>query len=470
MVELNQYTEGHRAELEQLLETPQWRQVLSSALLKQAAAEKLSPGATRGFIDTVVNQLVAFNEPAVAARIARGCRDELVLLDAFSRWPAELDGRPPVISFLGLNVTSHCNFWPRCAYCNQHRPREQVGLAAWRSALEEATADGHRPGPYVYITGGEPLLLEEGIWGQEGLVRFATQRGAGVNVNTNGTMLTPEVAVRLVASGLAKLHVSLDAPDPLLHRRLRGGERLDDVLRGIYNVQLARDLLGVTHPVIHTNCVLTRHNLRGFPRLISFILEKRKQAARREDPFREDLLPHVIPVGGDGNAPLRPAAGEFREFYESIWQEVCEMWQAYQDGLGIPRQDHRELFGYFSNPFLRVGHRGGLDSYVRASAEGRYGRLALSRHCYVAPTQAALTPDGNQYRCGCHAIRRALPIGNIARRGLFQSIRAGVEGLESLPQERHCYGCALATLYINQSVEAKLKEKLAEMLRADGRA
>lgn len=465
MFELTQYTDQHRAELQRLLETPEWQEVVSAGLVDEAAVEGLCPGSTRSFIDTVVDQLLAFNQQAVRALIDGGCVDGERLFERLSRWPRDLQGRQPAISFLGLNVTAECNFEPKCVYCNQPCPESSVGVNSWRAVIEEATADGDGQGPYIYITGGEPLLLGEELWGDDGLVRFATRRGAGVNVNTNATMLTPAVAVRLVKAGLWKLHVSLDTPDRDLHSALRGGEQFDQVLRGIYNVQLARDLVGVGHPVIHTNCVLTRKNLHDFPRLIAFLLEKRKQAVRKDDPFKEDLLPHVIPVGGDDNGWLRPTADQFREFYEGVWAEVCRMWDAYQDGLGVPKEEQRALFGYFSNPFLRVEHRGGLDAYVEASAEGRYGRLALSRHCYVAPTQAAFTPDGNQYRCGCHAVRRTLPVGNVEQRGIFQSIREGIDGLEHLPRQEHCYGCALATLYINQSVEARLKEKVAELLK-----
>jgi len=470
MFELKQYTDQHRMELRRLLEGPAWRQAVSSGLVAEAAADKLSPGSTRSFIDTVVDQLLAFNQSAVAALIDGGCRDAQRLFDRLSRWPPDLNGKPPLMSFLGLNVTAECNLRPRCVYCNQPRPEAAVGMDGWREIIHEATADGDGKGPYVYVTGGEPLLLGAALWGDEGLVRLATQRGAAVNVNTNASLITPEVALRLVKAGLGKLHVSVDTADESLHEALRGGEQLHRVLRGIYNVQLARDLLGVTYPVVHTNCVLTRKNLRGFPRLIAFLLEKRKQAAGKDDPFKEDLLPHVIPVGGDGNARLRPDAGQFREFYESLWQEVCRMWEAHQDGLGIPAEERRALFGYFSNPFLRVQHRGGLEAYVKVSAEGRYGRLALSQHCYVAPTQAAFTPDGNQYRCGSHAIRRILPLGNIARKGVFESIREGIGGLEDLPRPEDCYGCAMATLYINQSVEARLKEAVAKILNGEDKS
>jgi hypothetical protein len=433
--DLTGYTPQHRAELERLLGSRPWQEAIRSGLVDEAEAGRIEPGKTRNFIDTVVEQLLAFNERRARELIDRGCDDRQRLLDALSTWPSGLDGRDPVLSFVGLNVTTDCNLEPRCAYCNQTALEPAVDLAGWKRVVAEVTAGADGEGPYIYITGGEPLVLGTDVWGDE-----------------------------LIRAGLAKLHVSLDTADRAVQDELRGGGSFDGTLRGICNVQLARALVGVSHPVIHTNCVLTRRNLELFADLFAFILSRHKQTADRDDPLFNDLFPHVVPVGGADNDGLRPSEAEFRRFYAEIWPHVCETWDRHQQELGIPKDERRVLFGYFSNPFLRVSHAGGLDAYVRASAAGRYGELALSRHCYVAPTQAAFTCDGRQYACGSHAIRRIMPLGRIAERGVYDSIRAGLAAVEKLPRAEHCYGCALATLYINQSVEARLKERLESML------
>jgi hypothetical protein len=317
--------------------------------------------------------------------------------------------------------------------------------------IEEVTFNTNGEGPYICITGGEPLTLKKQIWGDDGLIQFAAERGARVNVNTNGALITPEVALRFIKAGLGILHISLDTADVELQNELfgnRGSDRLHRVLEGIYNVQLARDIVGVSYPAIHTNCVLTNKNFDKFPELFSFILDKHKQTVDRGDAFYNDLFPHVIPVGGSSNDCLRPSAAEFERFYTEIWGRVSDIWDSYQMKLGVPKDKTGVLFGYFSNPFLRVEHEGGLESYIEASREGRYGKLGLSKQCYVAPTQASFTPDGYQFRCGSHAVRRHLPIGDSAERGVFDSIRASITDLNQLPQEASCYGCALATLHL----------------------
>ncbi|MGQ9607819.1 MAG: radical SAM/SPASM domain-containing protein [bacterium] len=457
---LDVYTPQHRLELESLLESTEWRKVLDSDLVDEVRSERLEPCKLRPFIDTVINQLLGFNLERVKNLIREKDMTDDELLAELAKWPENLNGKEPEISFLGLNVTPECNFKPKCIYCNQPYVEPKVNLQGWKNIIAEVTSNVNGAGPYIYITGGEPLVLGEQIWGDDGLIRFATEHGAGVNVNTNATLITPEVALHFIKSGLGRLHISLDTPDKETQNFLLNGDRFDIVLKGIYNVQIARDLIGVGYPVIHTNCVLTNKNLNQFPELFKFILEKHKQTGDRSDPFFNDLFMHVIPVGGTTNKPIRPSEEEFKKFYTEIWDEVCNIWNEYQDKMGVPENKRGALFGYFSNPFLRVKHEGGLDAYAKVSSEGIYGSLALSKYCYVAPTQATFTPEGDQYRCGAHAIGHCLPIGNINERGVFDSIKSAISEGTKLPQQEYCYGCALATLYINQAVESKLKEQI----------
>ena len=464
-MDLGVYTPEHRLELEKLLDSPAWKKTINSGLVEEVKSNRIEPSKLRPFIDTVTNQLFEFNEERAKNLLSKGDLSEDTIVSELAKWPEDLNGKNPIISFLGLNVTPECNFKPKCIYCNQPYVEPKVDLQGWKNIIAESTSNVNGAGPYIYITGGEPLVLGDKIWGDDGLIRFATERGAGVNVNTNASLITPEVALYFIKSGLSRLHISLDTPDQDMQNYLLGGDRFDIVMEGIYNVQIARDLVGVGYPIIHTNCVLTNKNLEHFSDLFAFVLEKHKQTGDRSDPFFNDLFMHVIPVGGASNKPLRPTADEFKKFYTEIWDSVSKMWDEYQEKMGIEKDKRGSLFGYFSNPFMRVKHEGGLEAYAKVSAEGIYGSLALSKHCYVAPTQAAFTPEGDQYRCGAHAIRHSLPTGNVNERGIFDSIKAGISSTTDLPKQEHCYGCALATLYINQAVESKLKEK-AQALRS----
>ena len=194
------------------------------------------------------------NQGRVQARIAAGCRDRDQLLTELGRWPAELGGVDPQLSFLGLTLTYGCNFDPRCVYCTQTWQEPAVDLQGWKRIVDEATRNNGGEGPYVYITGGEILTLDEAIWGDDGLVVYASQRGAAVNINTNASLIAAEIDLRLIKVGTAKLHISLDSPDAAVQDELWGeAGRRDRVLEGIGHMQLARDLVGVDGPEIHIN-------------------------------------------------------------------------------------------------------------------------------------------------------------------------------------------------------------------------
>ncbi|NLG27485.1 MAG: radical SAM protein [Chloroflexi bacterium] len=472
LLDLSRYTPSHRAELERLLASDAWQRVLGSDLPARLADRRLTPPPTRGYTDTVVEQLTALNDARVRRFVDEGCRDEDTLFETLARWPTDPGAQPLRLSFIGLNVTAHCNISPRCAYCNQPDTEERLGPADWRRIVDEVSAANDGPGAYIYVTGGEPLLLKQDLWGPEGLVAYATARGNSVNINTNGTLITPEVALQLVAAGTGRLHISLDSSDPAVQNQLYGGNWFERIVQGIDHVQLAREMLGVTYPLIHLNTVLTRRNLERFPELFAFVLERHPQISDRGHPLYTDLFPHVIPVGGsdeDEDDGLSPSAEEYLRFYRVIWPQVTALWRTYQERIGVPSAERAELPGNLLNPWARLQQNGTLEEYCQLAEQGRQATLAFARHCYVAPTQATFAPDGEQYRCGWHAIARWLPVGDVRERSVTNSIRAGLDGLGALPWEQYCAGCSLATLYINQQTEARLRAAVRAMLgESDG--
>jgi MoaA/NifB/PqqE/SkfB family radical SAM enzyme len=460
------YSPEHEAELEELVASDRWQRTIDSGLVEEVKQGRIEPNPTRDYVTTVISQLLEFNEDKVKGLVAQGNIDEEYLFDVISTWPDNFDGKDPKLSFFGINLSTNCNFDPnRCIYCNQALIDSLGDMDIWKSILKEVTSNSGEEGPYVYFTGGEPLLLADKLYGDDGLIRYATEHGAGVNVNTNATMLTPEVALKLIKSGLGKLHISLDSPIRETQNIIYNADRYDKIIRGIYNLQIARDLVGVEYPVVHTNCVLTNLNYKQFPDLLEFILDKRKRVKSKANPLIQDLMTHVIPMGGEDNKNLRLSEDEFRGFYSGIWQDAKQKWTEYQDNIGISEESRITLFGFFSSPFERVEHKGGIDAYVEMSAQGIYSKLALSPKCYVAPTQASIAPDGTQYLCGSHAIHLKSPTGNVTKSGIFDSIRANIPVVSELPKEDYCSNYALATLYINQSVESKLKKRVTELVK-----
>lgn len=459
-----QYEPARRRRLQAVAQTPEWQALLDrrAALREWKAAVKVPPPAP-GQQALANERLQERNADRVGRLLDEGVRDEEALVAALGDWEAALDGDDafPIV-FLGLVLTLDCSFVPRCLYCNQLWLPRRLSLDDWKRLLAEAAEPVP---PYVYLTGGEPLRIAGEVCGDDGLVAFATDLGCAVNVNTNAALITPQIALQLVKVGAAKLHVSLDSTDPEVQGQLfQGSERMAAVLAGIANVQVAREVLGADHPVIHVNCVLTSRNLFQFPDLLRSLLEMRQVQPtnpRPGGPPWSDFAFHLIPVGGGENALLRPTAEEWKRFYTETWNQAEAVWRDHQARSGVRPEERKSLADHvpFASPFLRADHGMGLDEYCRLAARGEYWQGALGRRCYVAPTQAFVLPDGSQHWCGAHAIRRPPALGNVMRTGLRDNIRANLSRLMECPNS-FCTGCAGATCVINQAADRNLRSQV----------
>jgi MoaA/NifB/PqqE/SkfB family radical SAM enzyme len=122
---------------------------------------------------------------------------------------------PPL--YAEWEITHRCN--TNCLHCYSESGRE-VGAAGELSTLEAFGLLGQLAEarvPLLTLTGGEPLLRED--WTE--IVRKAVGLGIGVNLMTNGALLTEAVADEIGRLGLGSVTVSLDSHLPGVHDRIR---------------------------------------------------------------------------------------------------------------------------------------------------------------------------------------------------------------------------------------------------------
>lgn len=125
------------------------------------------------------------------------------------------DKKPVVV----WNVGRRCNL--RCVHCYAHSTdiaytgelTHEEGI----KLIDDLTAFGS---PVLLFSGGEPLMRPDIFE----LVEYARKQGMRAVLSTNGTLITPEVAVRLKEFGLSYVGVSLD-----------GLEEVNDRFRGVKN-------------------------------------------------------------------------------------------------------------------------------------------------------------------------------------------------------------------------------------------
>lgn len=153
---------------------------------------------------------------------------------------------------LAVELTSHCN--QRCSYCyNAWREDNGRQVGALGSdelcdlldrALREVEFD------HVTLTGGEPFVRPD-IWRVLDLCR---DHGVGVQMISNGGLVTEAIAARLAPYRIRCIQITLDGPDAGMHHEHVGGDdHWDATLAGIRAL--------VAHGVCVVGCiVVTRRN------------------------------------------------------------------------------------------------------------------------------------------------------------------------------------------------------------------
>jgi len=153
--------------------------------------------------------------------------------------------------------TNRCNL--RCEFCynastsrpGQHLPDERL----WAIADELAELKVLE----VTLSGGEVLMEPQRLWS---LGRRLQRNGISLRLITNAWFLDNRVAAQLAARGFDHVTVSVDAPEPSIHDRLRGLKgSWRRAIRGIGALARAGLPCSVT-------CVLTRENAGSIERLI----------------------------------------------------------------------------------------------------------------------------------------------------------------------------------------------------------
>ncbi|MCI0470231.1 MAG: radical SAM protein, partial [Candidatus Aminicenantes bacterium] len=174
----------------------------------------------------------------------------------FSDFQNRLDLTAPIHA--NIEVTNRCNL--QCVFCsadsNEIPGSDELSMPDLMSIadqLEEMKVFR------VKITGGEPFL-KKGIMG---LLSRLSKRHR-ISINTNGTLITGEIAGELARLNIDTMIVSLDSADPGINDRLRGRDSSRRTVEGI-------KILRKFNIPVSIAAVLTKLNADGIPELALFL-------------------------------------------------------------------------------------------------------------------------------------------------------------------------------------------------------
>ncbi|MHA1626362.1 MAG: radical SAM protein, partial [Candidatus Asgardarchaeia archaeon] len=181
-----------------------------------------------------------------------------VVLESIARYGISLPQKLSSPFLVVWNFTNLCNL--KCKHCYQNAGRvspDELTIDEKLSLVEELADSGVVA---IAFSGGEPLIHRD-FWE---VAKKASREGLFVAVATNGTMISPSIAKRMVEVGVRYAEVSLDSIDSRKHDQFRGVVgAFDRTVKGIKN--LVKE--GIFTCIATT---VTKLNIKEIPEIIDF--------------------------------------------------------------------------------------------------------------------------------------------------------------------------------------------------------
>jgi radical SAM protein with 4Fe4S-binding SPASM domain len=218
-----------------------------------------------------------------------------------------------------LNVTRRCNLkCPTClAEASTFPVSDDAPLSVWQDIIDKLASAGVST---IVVTGGEPTIRRDLV----DLLRYARERFEQIFMNTNGTLLTPDLCSRLCGL-LDQVHVSVDGSTAELHDQFRGEGNFDKTLQGVRFLKEANiEKIGLSPTLIQAN-------IRDLPNVMNLAI--RLGVALRTSVF--------LPVGrGSCNASVftpspKQLLNAFRDTHRAILKCSDEEIEPQSRFLGI---------------------------------------------------------------------------------------------------------------------------------------
>lgn len=212
--------------------------------------------------------------------------------DIIGRMNLPFFDRKPLARSIIFEVTPRCNH--TCDHCynvwrlDETYPKGELDTATTERLLEKLVKEA-RP-ENISFTGGEPLLRPDIVR----LVKFVTSRKVSVNVLTNGTLLTEDLARDLIDAGVSLFEIPILSADRAVHNAMVGSDGFDKAVEAVANIKLHRGR-------VVTVFVVTKRNLGALPGMLklSFALGADGVMVNRFNPGGEgarhidELLPEL---------------------------------------------------------------------------------------------------------------------------------------------------------------------------------
>ena len=172
--------------------------------------------------------------------------------------------------FLVFETMFKCNL--RCSMCihsaldkTRYAYQDVLPMQKFKEIITEASRYGC---PSLTIGGTSEPLLDERV---PAMIDFARRAGfVDTMINTNATLLSRELAKRLVSAGLVRLRIGFDGATARTYESIRIGANYEKVKNNILEFMKVRDEMDSVFPVVRISCVHLSANNSELEQFVQF--------------------------------------------------------------------------------------------------------------------------------------------------------------------------------------------------------
>lgn len=229
----------------------------------------------------------------------------------------------PILSELAL--TYNCNL--KCRFCyagcnctsNPAGSDKELSLAGFKNIIKTIYMEAKVPS--ISFTGGEPTLRPELLIK---CVAYSSELGMRVNLISNGTLISPELAAKLKAAGLDSVQISIEGVTAETHDKIVQSQGA--FAKSIAAVKIFK-ALGIH---VHTNTTLNRMNADeclSMPEFVKNTLQLERFSMNLIIPAGSSAVNSelVIPYGEVGDIVLRIQQESKKHDVEFMWYSPIPM-------------------------------------------------------------------------------------------------------------------------------------------------
>lgn len=196
---------------------------------------------------------------------------------------------------LDIELNTTCNYQCKMCFHSFDPPKPEImPLRDVKMLIDQAIEIGVKSLKLNYR--GEPLLYPYLVE----VVQYAKTQGIlETLINTNGSLLTPDYAKKLIKAGLGKIIFSVDGFLPETYAKIRCGGTLENVIQNIGTLLGLRQIHGYENPIVRVQIVRQEDNEDEIEKFIEFWSDNRADEVAIEDckdyagKVRDDTpLPH----------------------------------------------------------------------------------------------------------------------------------------------------------------------------------